>query len=623
MKKIGVISLTRRNSLAYSALKKIILNLGYEPICGERIGADSIFFPIEEFNLVGHDFLADFFVKAGFSEADAILVSAPYTVNLFMLPKLIRCLRAVNSAPILLGGNEASNNYKTLMTYRFTPFVNHVVDVAPDFIVRGTAESALYDLLPMLDQHTMTSPWTRSFFQRLLDIPNLAFWIPGRRALVSTCSRAIRLPEKDIFLCVKYGEHSGAITFQRACIWSKKSRGGCLFCAIAGQFGEHFHAAVETDSFEEEYLEFLRKNPDITHVDIWDDTFNMDEAWTASICRKLKKIREKTGRDLIYSCFLRPKGLPPSLIDEIRGANIKAAFIGADAVTEDLSKRFRRGCTVSDLNRSIESLSGGRIIPGISVQLFSPESTVDDLGTTLTTVLNCIKNGHSTAHVHLYTFPLVGSDIHRLLEARNNLKRIPSPLLKTDSRSGYEAYGIAYDYVNYDPDVEAIKRKTYALLNLETSFYVKTYPGDEVDAEKLKSILRQIRSRSIEVKKHHPIKVLWLLAILCQKETGDGLSEDELLGLLSKNERVSEIPENLRKTHGDFGYRYTLSRSIKEVAAVLVENRWACRTESQKLQITPQGKEHIFSQIKNQPDQKLNIASFGTLDLDHLKVKII
>ncbi|MGD2271564.1 MAG: hypothetical protein PVI06_14265, partial [Desulfobacterales bacterium] len=107
MKKIGIITLTRQNSLAYAALRRIVEELGYEPICGQTIGADCVYFPLEEISLVGYDFLGDFFKKAGFSDADAILISAPYTVNLIMLPKVIWCLRSVSSAPIILGGNEA------------------------------------------------------------------------------------------------------------------------------------------------------------------------------------------------------------------------------------------------------------------------------------------------------------------------------------------------------------------------------------------------------------------------------------------------------------------------------------------------------------------------------------
>ncbi len=68
----------------------------------------------------------------------------------------------------------------------------------------------------------------------------------------------------------------------------------------------------------------------------------------------------------------------------MRETNFRVAFVGADALTEDLSKRLRRGCTVSELNKSIETLGKGRIQPRLSVQLFSPESTIDDCGITAT-----------------------------------------------------------------------------------------------------------------------------------------------------------------------------------------------------------------------------------------------
>ena len=167
MKKVGIITLTRQNSLAYSALRRIVADLGYKPICGETIGADCIYFPLEEINLVGYDFLAGFFKKAGLEDADIILISAPYTVNLFMLPKVIGCLRSITSAPIILGGNEASNNYKNLLLYRFSTFVNKVVDIAPDFIVRGAAENVLDKLLPLLDSTTMTDKWAKPFLKQM------------------------------------------------------------------------------------------------------------------------------------------------------------------------------------------------------------------------------------------------------------------------------------------------------------------------------------------------------------------------------------------------------------------------------------------------------------------------
>ena len=618
MKKIGIITLTRQTSLAYSALKRIVEDLGYEPICGEAIGSDCIFFPLEEINLVGYDFLADFFKKVKLSDADIILISAPYTVNLFMLPKVVHCLRNICSAPIILGGNEASNNYKNLMHFRFSVFVNEVVDIAPDFIVRGAAEKALPRLLPLLDKTTLTNNWDQDFLKLLLEIPNIVFWLPQRKAVIATDFSAEDLSEKDIFSYVKYGEKSIAITLQRACVWAKKSQGGCLFCAIASQFGANFHCAVQSDFFVEDLSISLNKNPRIKYIDIWDDTFNINQEWAIKICRYLKALSQKAGRKIRYSCFLRPKGLTEKLVKEMAAANIRTAFIGADAMTDELSRRMRRGCTISEMNTSIALLAKGKIQPRLSVQLFSPESTIDDVGITSTLAFGCIKNGESTVHVHLYTYPLYGSDIHKLLAARDNLKKIPSPLLKSDKNSGFEPYSIGYDYRNYDPDVEEIKQKTFNLLNIETSFYVKTYPGDTVDAHALKKILKQVRSWCLDVKKSQEIKSLWYMVILFWENQNAGLSKKELIDCLSKNESDLQVPQHLRKTYGNFGYRYTLSRTFNEVVTILIKKNWVQKIKNNKYRLTPAGIKELKMRIKAGKTGYYHIAAYAVIPKNDL-----
>ena len=621
-KKIGIITLTRQTSLAYSALKRIVEDLGYDPICGEAIGSDCIFFPLEEINLVGYDFLADFFKKAKLSDADVILISAPYTVNWFMLPKVVHCLRTVCSAPIILGGNEASNNYKNLMRFRFSTFVNEVVDVAPDFIVRGAAEKVLPSILPLLDKQTLVNNWDRNFLNQLLEIPNIVFWLPQRKALIATEFSAEDLSEKDIFSFVKYGEKSIAVTLQRACIWAKKSRGGCLFCAIASQFGDQFHCAVQNDFFVDDLCRFLNKNPQVKYVDIWDDTFNINPEWAIKICRYLKTLSEKAGRKIRYSCFLRPKGLTEKLVAQMAEANIRTAFIGADAMTDELSRRMRRGCTISEMNHSIALLAKGKIQPRLSVQLFSPESTLDDVGITSTLALSCIKNGESTVHVHMYTYPLYGSDIHKLLAARDNLKKIPTPLLKLDKNNGFEPYSIAFDYMNYDPDVEAIKQKIFKLLDIETSFYVRTYPGDTVDARVLKEILSQVRNWCLDVKKSQAIKSLWYMMILFWENQNAGLSKTKLIDCLSKNEPDRQVPQHLRKTYGNFGYRYTLSRTFDEVMAILIEKKWVKKIKNRKYHLTPAGIKELKSRIKAEKINSYPIAAYGVITASDLLARL-
>ena len=550
MKKIGILTLTRQNSLAYSVLKRLVMDMGYAPVCGEAIGTDCLFFGVDELDLVGHDFLADLFTKAGLSDVDAILISSPYSVNLLSLPKVIGCLRSLTPAPIILGGNEASNNYRNLMQYRYSAFADRVVDIATDFIVRGAAEKVLPSLLPLLDRNTMVGTWEKALLRRFLSIPNLVFYLPGRKALFSTPFSTVELSDKEIFSFVRYGEKSVAITLQRACIWAKKSRGGCLFCAIATQFGKDFHCAVQGSDFVPELAAYLKANPDVLNVDIWDDTFNIHEDWITKICHGLRRVSREAGRKIAYSCFLRPKAISERSVRIMAETPIRVAFLGADALTEDLSRRLRRGCTLAELNHSIEILAKGKIQPRLSLQLFSPESIMDDVGMTATVALSGMKEGVSSVHLHLYTFPLFGSDIYRLLQGRNNLKHVPFPLLMKTNKGSYEPYLLPFDYTQYDPDVEEIKRETYRLLALDASFYVKTYPSDPIDVSRLQGILKQVRDRCLERKSHHPTKALWCMIVLFLEDKGKGLGHDELLDLLSRGEPDTQIPEDLKGVYG-------------------------------------------------------------------------
>jgi hypothetical protein len=618
MKKIGIISLTRQNTLAYAALKRIVEDLGYSPICGEAIGADCIFLSLEELTLVGHDFLGDFFQKAGLSEASAILVSAPYSVSWFVLPKVICCLRQTTKAPIVLGGNEPSNNYKNLMRYRFSAFGNQVIDVAPDFIVRGAAETSLPSLLPILNENTLHNSWDKALMQELLAVPNLVFWVPGRKALISTPASTRELTGTEIFSYVKYGEKSLAMSLQRACAWAKKSGGGCLFCAIASQFGKDFHCAVQGDFFVEELACFLKENKEIEFVDVWDDTFNISESWVFRICDALQTLSPRVGRSLTFSCFLRPKSLTENLANKLRETNFRVAFVGADALTDELSKRLRRGCTVSELNRALAALGRAKIQPRLSVQVFSPESTLDDVGITVTTALACIKGGQSSAHVHLYTFPLFGSEIYRLLSARNNLKEIPTPLLMRKDAEGFTPYPLPYDYVSYDPDVEQLRQQAHERLGNMTSFYVRTYPGENVDARKLDELLRAIRRGCMDSKNMHKIKSIWCLIILALETKGEGLSEGDLLDFLSRNEPASQIPAHLRLHYGNFGYRYTLARSINEVMSILKKNGQVAETKKGKYRVTAAGLDFLDSELKQWLGERLSVAAYDELDRTEL-----
>jgi hypothetical protein len=170
---------------------------------------------------------------------------------------------------------------------------------------------------------------------------------------------------------------------------------------------------------------------------------------------------------------------------------------------------------------------------------------------------------------------------------------------------------MAYDYINYDPDVEKIKQKTFKLLDISSSFFVKTYPDDNIDGNRLKKILKKVRNWCIEAKKTHKIKSIWYMTILLLEDKGTGLSKKELLNLLSKNESDLQIPDNLRKVYGNFGYRYILSRSFNEVVDILSKNRWIQEVGPEEYSLTIEGLKRLKSIIKEREKYHFNVAAYG------------
>jgi hypothetical protein len=187
--------------------------------------------------------------------------------------------------------------------------------------------------------------------------------------------------------------------------------------------------------------------------------------------------------------------------------------------------------------------------------------------------------------------------------------------------SGFEPYAIAYDYISYDPDVEDIKQKTYCLFDISASFHVRTYPGDKVNGHRLKEILSQVRQWCLEVKNKHKVKSTWLMTILFLEDQGEGLGRQELLDLLSKNEDVDQIPGHLAKVYGNFGYRFTLSRSFDEVMAILVNSKWVQIYEKVRYGLSPPGRKKLQSMISKIKSNDISIAAYGKIDkLELLKI---
>ena len=159
-------------------------------------------------------------------------------------------------------------------------------------------------------------------------------------------------------------------------------------------------------------------------------------------------------------------------------------------------------------------------------------------------------------------------------------------------------------------------------MDITTSFYVRTYPSETVDGHMLKELLSKVRKWCLEVKKAHRKKSMWFMTVLHQEDRGSGLTKSELLNFLSENEPVNNIPEQLRKAYGNFGYQFTLSRSVDDVMAVSVQNKWVRKTETNRYCLLLEGKRSLQSMIKKEKATRLSIAAYGDIDTTQFMIRL-
>jgi hypothetical protein len=117
----------------------------------------------------------------------------------------------------------------------------------------------------------------------------------------------------------------------------------------------------------------------------------------------------------------------------------------------------------------------------------------------------------------------------------------------------------------------------------------------------------------LDVKKSQAIKSLWYMIILFWENQNAGLSKTELIDCLSKNETDGQVPQHLKKSHGNFGYRYTLSRTFDEVMAILIKQKWVNKIKNTKYRLTPAGIKELNMRIKADNPGSYQIAAYGVI----------
>ena len=127
----------------------------------------------------------------------------------------------------------------------------------------------------------------------------------------------------------------------------------------------------------------------------------------------------------------------------------------------------------------------------------------------------------------------------------------------------------------------------------------------------------------MDVKKFQAIKSLWYMMILFWENQNAGLSQTELIDCLSKNEPDGQVPPHLRKIYGNFGYRYTLSRTVDEVMTNLMKKNWIQKIKKTKYRLTPAGIKELKLRIREDKTANYHIAAYGVITASDLLARLV
>ena len=112
------------------------------------------------------------------------------------------------------------------------------------------------------------------------------------------------------------------------------------------------------------------------------------------------------------------------------------------------------------------------------------------------------------------------------------------------------------------------------------------------------------------------------MVILFWENQNAGLSKSDLLDCLSKNEPAWQVPQHLRKTYGNFGYRFTLARTFSEVMTILINNKWVRKIKKTKYRLTPAGIKELKLRIESDRAGYYHIAAYGVIPGNDLLARL-
>ena len=285
-----------------------------------------------------------------------------------------------------------------------------------DYLARGQGEQTLVELLEALpDARTGAA---------LKHIRGLTWKENGR--VFHNADRGFRSP--DDFPLYPYGRLGNLQPYLRPSFIGGRTavhqaaigcRYRCKFCGIVSMFNGV--TRLQTPERLVQTMKILRDHHGATAIQFYDNNFFDREETSAEILEAMGTIR------MPWWCFARADALANASTktwEKIRRSNLKMAFIGADAVSDDVLVKMKKGTRVEHTLEAAKRMREFGVIPEFSFILGGPEDPESEIEKTFAFIRE-LKRVSPESEIVLYFYSPTPQRDPRAIEDDANGARIP------------------------------------------------------------------------------------------------------------------------------------------------------------------------------------------------------
>ncbi|MCL0053717.1 B12-binding domain-containing radical SAM protein [Dehalococcoidia bacterium] len=203
---------------------------------------------------------------------------------------------------------------------------------------------------------------------------------------------------------------------------------GCKYCSSTFQLtlasGGKVPVISTTEGSLIEVIErIVASHPEVRLIYLTDDDFVINKPSVIEFC---KKVIERDFGDLNFMCFARITDLTEEVIQWMSKANFRTLNIGVESFSQKVLDEVGKRCDVDRIPGTLELLKRYGIRPYCNIILSTPQSTLEDVETSLDGIMGYITDDFYQASIHPAIHPLKGTEFaERYWDYKSHVIQIP------------------------------------------------------------------------------------------------------------------------------------------------------------------------------------------------------